>query len=311
MDTFPTTILLATDASPDARLATRAAVDLARRAHAALHVVHAWDNFTASGALVPVAYPVLLGDGARELLEEEVAAIRAEGVEVAGALLAQGPPAEVIIDAAAQVKAGLILLGSRGLGSVRRVVMGSVSEGVTHHAPVPVLVMRGDAAVWPPRHIVVGDDGSEDALHALQLAAGIAGMFGARITLVRALAHLERALEQGAGSLDKLLVDDVLEFAQAGLDEHLHGLSFDVAARTIARVSVEDPAHALLHTAAQDDGQAMLAVGCRGLGALQRIRFGSVSTKVLRGAHGPVLIIPHATAEQPATTTPQLHVVAR
>jgi nucleotide-binding universal stress UspA family protein len=238
-----------------------------------------------------------------------VAGIRAAGAEVAGTVLAQGPAAEVILDVAVDLGAGLILMGSRGRGGVRRVVMGSASEGVVHHATVPVLVMRGEAAAWPPRHVVAGDDGSPGAMEALRLAAEIAGLFGSRVTVVRALPHLQDTLA-GDGAPEAHVLDDVLEFAQAELEDHAAALSPDVAARTTLHVSVEDPAQALLATAAEDSGEALLAVGCRGLGALQRMRFGSVSTKVLRAAHGPVLIAPHAAVVEAVPGKQSLHVVA-
>jgi nucleotide-binding universal stress UspA family protein len=309
MASFPAPILLATDGSADARLATQAAIDLARRTRAALHVVHAWENFYALGGMVPAAYPLLDEEGGRQLLDEEVASIRAAGVTLESALLAQGPPAEVILDAATRTGAQLILLGSRGLGAVRRVVMGSVSEGVTHHATVPVLVMRGSETAWPPRHVVVGDDGSADALRGMRMAAEIAALFGVPVTLLRAMPHLHRELDAGAGPLDDRTVDEAFELAQRELEDHARSLGDGAAASIKVQLSVQDPAAALLHEAARDDGEALVAVGCRGLGVVQRIRFGSVSTKVMRGAHGPVLITPHgeAAAAQPK---PHLHLVA-
>jgi nucleotide-binding universal stress UspA family protein len=54
-----------------------------------------------------------------------------------------------------------------------------------------------------------------------------------------------------------------------------------------------------------------VAVGCRGLGTLHRMRFGSVSTAVLRGADGPVLITPHPHHADKETAPAALHVVNR
>jgi uncharacterized membrane protein YeaQ/YmgE (transglycosylase-associated protein family) len=66
----------------------------------------------------------------------------------------------------------IIVVGSRGIGTVKRLVTGCVSEGVVHLAPCPVLVMRGDEA-WPPGDIVVGDDSSEEAKRAGELAMSL------------------------------------------------------------------------------------------------------------------------------------------
>ncbi|XP_063435110.1 universal stress protein YxiE-like [Mytilus trossulus] len=55
----------------------------------------------------------------------------------------QGDPGHKIVTTAEECKASLIVLGSRGLGAVRRTILGSVSDYILHHATVPVLVYRG------------------------------------------------------------------------------------------------------------------------------------------------------------------------
>jgi nucleotide-binding universal stress UspA family protein len=56
----------------------------------------------------------------------------------------------------------------------------------------------------------------------------------------------------------------------------------------------EDPAVAILEVAREGEEPTLIAVGSRGLGKVQRMRLGSVSTKVVRAAKGPVLVHPHA-----------------
>ncbi|XP_022302763.2 putative universal stress protein SERP1273 isoform X2 [Crassostrea virginica] len=53
-----------------------------------------------------------------------------------------GKPGEAIIKIAREENATLIVTGTRGLGKIRRTVLGSVSDYVIHHSPVPVLVCR-------------------------------------------------------------------------------------------------------------------------------------------------------------------------
>ena len=57
--------------------------------------------------------------------------------------------------------------------------------------------------------------------------------------------------------------------------------------------AVDDAAALLLATAEQGPQPALIAIGTRGLGTLQRLRLGSVSSKLLRAAHGLVLVYPH------------------
>jgi nucleotide-binding universal stress UspA family protein len=292
---LPRTILLATDGSPDSRMAARAAADLAIRGGVSLHAVHAWEAYGGFTGMAPVASPLLDQDSARAILADEVAYLHTQHVDVAGTHLRMGSPAAEILAVATEIAAGLIVVGSRGLGTVRRTMLGSVSEHVVHHAHVPVLVMRGPANAWPPNHVVVGDDATPDAVAVLPLAGEIAGLFGARVTLVHALTHLEQTLRE-ENALTANVVDDILEFAQGELEDHAATLSDDVRVRTSIRVAVDEPAGALLDIAARDQGHALVVVGTRGFGPIGRLRFGSVSTAVLRNSRGPVLIGAHGTA---------------
>ena len=151
MSIFPTTILLATDGSAEAQLAATTAADLARVTNSELHVVHV-------GHMPPVLYESPgawaldpdLGDrmgeraeeGARTTLDEQVQRLRAAGGEVAGAHARLGRPDAEIVRLAEELGAGLIVLGSRGLGPLRRALLGGVSDSVVRHACCPVLVGR-------------------------------------------------------------------------------------------------------------------------------------------------------------------------
>lgn len=53
-----------------------------------------------------------------------------------------GRPGETIVEAAVEEHAMMIIIGTRGLGTLRRTIMGSVSDYVVHHAHVPVIVCR-------------------------------------------------------------------------------------------------------------------------------------------------------------------------
>jgi nucleotide-binding universal stress UspA family protein len=147
MSTFPTRILLATDGSEQAELAALRAVDLADATHSELHVVHV--------GVVPsflVSYPGTLGyerrlydqieEESRQLLRELSWRVKVVGGTVAGTHLRMGAVALEIVALAEELGVGLIVMGSRGLGGVRRALMGSVSDSVVRHAHCPVLVVR-------------------------------------------------------------------------------------------------------------------------------------------------------------------------
>src|SRR5215207_6837721 len=173
MNTFPTKILLATDGSEDAALAARAAVDLSSRTGCELHVVHAWHTIPlyVHPSLESVFDPRPYERRARELLNTEIERIKEIGGAAEGEHLRMGPPADEIIELSEELGSGLIVMGSRGLGPVERLSMGSVSEEVVHYATCPVLVVRGGEGAWPPARVVGGDDSSEGARTAGEVAA--------------------------------------------------------------------------------------------------------------------------------------------
>src|SRR5215210_9190014 len=184
MSVFPTKILLATDGSEDAAQATEAASDLAARSGSELHVVHVWHD-------VPGPYrrgfvKRELRRQGQEILEEQVRKIESAGGTVAQAHLRAGRTSNEIIELSDELEVGLLVVGSRGLGTVRRILMGSHSEEIVHRAHVPVLVLRSGTDVWPPSRVVIGDDCSEDAKQASELAANIARLYGAETLPVHA-----------------------------------------------------------------------------------------------------------------------------
>ena len=147
MSIFPTRILLATDGSEEAEQAALRAVELAQRTDSELHVVHV--------GVVPIflqSYPGTLGyygklheqieEVSKERLRKQSLGVKAAGGTVAGAHLRMGQVDLEIVALAEELGVGLIVIGSRGLGGVRRALMGSVSDSVVRHAHYPVLVVR-------------------------------------------------------------------------------------------------------------------------------------------------------------------------
>src|SRR5215213_2161186 len=151
MRIFPTKILLATDGSEDANQASSAAAELAKNTNSELHVVYVGHMpsvfYESAGAIVldPDLQSRMEEDAeeaARTKLKEQVQKIREAGTEVAGVHTRVGFPDAEIVGLAERLSAGLIVVGSRGLGPLRRALMGSVSDSVVRHAHCPVLVVR-------------------------------------------------------------------------------------------------------------------------------------------------------------------------
>ena len=153
MSIFPTRILLATEGSEEATLAAQTAIDLANKTGSELHVVYAgispYSPALYEGYEEGVVVGAYLQDESEELarigqdrLDEQVRKIKAAGGSVAQAHYREGRPDAEITAVAEEIGAGLIVVGSRGLGGISRTMLGSVSDSVVRHAHCPVLVVR-------------------------------------------------------------------------------------------------------------------------------------------------------------------------
>lgn len=297
MSIFSNKILLATDGSKDAELAAKAAVDLSKRTGAEVHVVHAWRPLPhyAYPSLVPEGYQPPYEEGARKILEAQVGRIEEAGISVAEAHLVTGRPADAILDLGDQIGAGLIVVGSRGLGPVKRLLVGSVSESIVHHAKCPVLVVRSGAGSWPPVRVVIGEDLSEDAHSAAKLGITLAKLMEAETLLVHTYEGMPphpETLPQADRELYEAMVEKHLRQVESALEERAAELEQAYDVRPQVRIVPGESAQVLAEIAEEGDVPSLLVVGSRGLGTSERIVIGSVSSKVLRAAGGPVLVCP-------------------
>lgn len=285
MSVFPTKILLATDGSEDAAQAREAASDLARRSNSELHIVHVWHDVPS-----PYAHAFVkreLERQGREVLDAQVRKIEDAGGTVAEAHLRGGRTSDEVIELSERLGAGLLVVGSRGHGAVRRILMGSHSEAMMHHAHLPVLVLRRtEEKVWPPSRVVIGDDYSEDAKKATELAASIAKLYEADVLLVHAYPRL---VEESSRSE----AEDSVQRSEEALEERANGLKDLLGYEPRVIMTADEPVVAILEAAREGDGPTLVAVGSRGLGAVGRARLGSVSSKVVRAAPGAALVYPH------------------
>jgi nucleotide-binding universal stress UspA family protein len=140
-------VLLATDGSVQAEQAARAAIELADATGSELHLVHVGvvPNFLGNGPGT-MGYDGMLYEQiereAREALRKLTWRTRVAGGTVVATHLRLGGVAEEIISLAEGIGAGVIVMGSRGRGRLRRFLLGSVSGTVVRRALCSVLVVR-------------------------------------------------------------------------------------------------------------------------------------------------------------------------
>jgi len=137
---------LATDDSEEAKLAASTAGQLAERTNSKLHVVHVMHTgeHLLSEDEILAAYDAKSAEKEAEqaLFEYMVEPVENVAATVTQAHLREGKPDVEIVALAEELGAGLIVMGSRGRGGIRRALMGSVSDSVVRHAHCPALVVR-------------------------------------------------------------------------------------------------------------------------------------------------------------------------
>jgi len=295
MTIFPTTILVATDGSNDANLASDTAANLAESTGSGLHVV-------CVGPGLPLYelpdYPASFEEtveaqrrDAQRVLDEQVERLKVAGATVEESHLVEDErPERAIVELSEEVGAGLVVIGSRGLSGLKRALMGSVSEGVVHHAHCPVLVVRDRPLVGATR-ILLATDGSESA----RRAAGAARELAQKLDSELHVAYVE-PMPQRRGGLVRFAVDLPPEVV-ASFEEQAEG-RLETEVRHVeeggevagAHARTGDPAAETVDLA-EELGVGLVVVGTRGLGGIKRALMGSVSGAVVEHAHCPVLVV--------------------
>jgi nucleotide-binding universal stress UspA family protein len=227
----------------------------------------------------------------REAVARAEARLLREGLTVEGFLI-HGRPGSAIVDEATAIGADLVVVGSRGHGSIATMVLGSTASEVVDHSPCPVLVARTEH-LGP---VVFADDGSHSARTA-EMVFTSWPLFRQEHVTVLTVAELAVPVAAGftPGMYDQALevytrsADDTRrETEQEAMNEAHRLVSAGLAADAVALDG--DPAAEILQYAASR-GVATIVVGTRGHTGLARLILGSVARNVLQHAGCSVLVV--------------------
>lgn len=293
------TVVLATDGSESAETAIELVRGIGWPAGSVIHLVNAveTDNEVIAGAWAPVVATEIEERLADQIADAEAAvahaarALAETGVRVETAVL-RGRPGSAIVDKAEAVGANVIVLGSRGHGTISTMLLGSVSAEVADHAHCPVLVARGPRLT----RVILGADGSEFARTAEQVLSQWPIFDRAAIEVV-SVANLgmpwtsSLALSASAASPEEM-VDagrEVVVVFQRMAEEAAARLSAE-GLRATPRVVEGDPAAELLRIAEHDQAD-LIVVGTHGRTGLRRLLAGSVARNVMLHAPCSVLVV--------------------
>lgn len=172
----------------------------------------------------------------------------------------------------------LVVLGSRGLDALDRVMLGSVSTKVVHHAGGPVLVVKEPGR--PIRNMVLATDGSRASEKALQFV----------IRHVRPRGNSGPACEVAVLHAMPFLRYPELKDAGHAIVDRAARLLEAAGFRAEPVFKIGHPADEIL-TFAERRKSDLIVTGARGRGAVARFLLGSVSTKLIQHSHCSILVV--------------------
>lgn len=270
--------------------------------------VHALAHFTPPEELTLVHalhlpdfnYPMITPDLRAEAQEEIKAQLRQEGEGILDGAQKHlpadfshvqrvhqiGHPVDVIVETARSAQSNLIVLGARGLGPIKELILGSVSHRVLMHAPCSTLIVK--TPITRLKRILLPIEGQEDAEVALQFLALQPFQQPVEIEVFAVWPQPQLSWPTTVGQSD-VLEAQAIEEAQSRMKtitDRLTKMNFACQ----AHVGIGDPAYAILEQgqASQSD---LIMMGTHGRGGFSRFLMGSVSHSVLHQTPCPVLIV--------------------
>ncbi|MCU0263618.1 MAG: universal stress protein [Candidatus Nanopelagicales bacterium] len=288
--TTSTQIVVGYDGSPDARAALDWAVLEAASRNLGIRVVHcepdlaAWEAATASMSGAPAPATTVPHEG-QAVAGQAAEVVTAAGIPVTTVVTA-GTPAGALVEQSRS--ATMVVIGSRGHGSISSAILGSTVSHVASHAHCPVIVVRAEGVPGGP--VVVGVDGSPESEEVVGWAIDHASRHGLALEVLHSY-----AIPVYPGVVPYVPPVEITA-ATAGFEQRVTAEVLagwrerypDVEVTT--NIAHGRPAPALVEAS----GRASLTVvGSRGRGAFLGMLLGSTSQSLLHHATGSVAVLRH------------------
>jgi len=302
-------ILVPLDGSTFAEHALPLALALARRGHAALHLVTVSTPLTQAyiegvyvgsadlEAEVNARYQNYLNTIAERLHEHTDVPISSEVIT--------GEVAATLCEIAGSGKVDLVVMATHGRSPLGRFWLGSIADDMVRHVSLPLLLVRpGEEEVRMEEEpdlsrVVVSLDGTDGAEQILEPAVALAELIPqTEIVLFRAVRRVvpddvvPELMEPEPRNL-RNEVERLQEELLREADEYLTSIAHPLQTRGLnvrTHVVAEDPPALAILNEAEGEHAGLIALETHGRGGLARLFFGSIADKVVRGAHVPVLI---------------------
>ena len=293
--------------------------DGSERSHDALALARDLAAQARAGLLLAIAVPypalALVGEGiavavtrqgaatGARVLDDEVAALAADGIDAEGVVRSYDSPPQLLQSLAQERGAALIAVGSACAGRLGRVLPGATGERLLAGAPCPVAVAPSGyrlTARGRARRVGVAFDGSAEAHAALRAGAAIASNPGDTLEVIAVLdayRYAAPALMGGPGY--HRMRADVEAAARARLGAALAALPPAISASAVLLAG--DPARELVE---RSRDLHLLIAGSRGYGPGRAVLLGGVSGRLVRDSACPLVVVPRGERHPLATLRP-------
>lgn len=273
----------------------------ARLTGAELHLLHAYPLSAAfygspMGMATVHPYPI---ENEREqveaLLGEQLHRLGVEAEAVTSKVLAAGAPHRLLIAAAEEIGADLLVVGASEAHSPLDPLLGSTADRVLRQAHAPVLIAREKSRV-PPKRLLVPVDLSDLCDRSVTRGLSILGdLMGAEASPeVETLFVLSNNERSGSNQFTPQQVE---RFAQEELERHTALLAEKVGWPAQPKVRTGMPRHEIV-AELEERPADLVVLGTHGRSGFERLLLGSVAADVSRRANSSVLVVPPAEARE-------------
>jgi len=276
----PRSILVPTDLSATSLPALHFARVLHQQFGGKVHVLHArhfeMPPYFSSGQIQDLTREIRKSaKAAAEYLRKESIAVLGFEAEVA---IAEKPPVDAILEAAATLSADLIVMGTHGRRGADRFWLGSVAERILHESTTPILAVRQGMVAAPFTHILCPVSFTDLSKQALDYAVAMTEAGRLRLTVLH-------ALEEGDGTLDCALVP-----AEVRERCRIEELTYP-----------GDAAKAIL-SAATEFKPDLIVMGAQRKSSLFGELLSSTTERVMQWGEAPLLVVPKPAGVQRTTS---------
>jgi nucleotide-binding universal stress UspA family protein len=277
------TILVPTDFSEGSIQGLEFAASLAKKTRSALHIYHAAETSNymyASDPLVIAPPAAIMMEGINDNLKKigttKLESLKKKsflkGIKITALCEVTTNIYNSILDYGDKIKADYIIMGTRGTGNVKKIILGSTTERVVRFATRPVIVIPGKVQNMNMKNIVFASDFAKEAYHAFPLVKDFAAIFKAKITLLKinTMDQFSRTIDDKesilkfnkkfGGKYESVVYNDYMK--ETGILNYLNSSNAD-----------------------------MVAMGTHGKRGLKRFFSEDVSGGIIRLAHRPILIL--------------------